>query len=84
MDRVTPAANEARLVHARRGTKFVHEGSHVAAVEVDWIDSYTGGSPYLSLADARKLEEARDALRRGDFRAAASLGRIYELTPLVV
>jgi hypothetical protein len=69
---------------ARRGTKFVHEGSYVAAVEVDWIDSDTGWSPCLSLGDARKLDEAREALRRGDFKKVAQLGRVYELTPLAV
>lgn len=68
----------------RRGTKYVHEGPYVAAIEVDWIDSDTGWSPYLSLDDAQKLDEAREALRNGDFRKAAQLGRVYELTPLAV
>ena len=68
----------------RRGTKFVHEGPYVAAVEVDWIVSDTGWSPYLSLDDAQKLDAARDALRKGDFQKAAQLGRLYELTPLAV
>ncbi len=68
----------------RRGTKYVHEGPYVAAIEVDWIDSDTGWSPYLSLDDAQKLDEAREALRKGDFRRAAQFGRVYELTPLDV
>ena len=68
----------------RHGTKFVHEGPYVAAVEVDWIESDAGWSPCLSLEDARKLDEARDALRKGDFRRAADFGQVYELTPIAV
>jgi len=68
----------------RHGTKFVHEGPYVAVVEVEWIDTDTGWSPYLSLEDARKLDKAREALRKRDFRAAAHFGRVYELTPLSV
>jgi hypothetical protein len=68
----------------RRGMKFVHEGPYVAAVEVDWIVSDTGWPPYLSLEDAQKLDEARDALRKRDFQRAAQLGRLYELAPLAV
>ena len=66
----------------RRRTKFVHEGQYAAAVEVDWIDSATGWPPYLSLDDAQKLDEVRDALRRRDLKRAGELGRVYQLTPL--
>ncbi len=68
----------------RRRTKFLHEGPYVAAIEVDWIESDTGWPPYLSLEDARKLDDAREALRRGDLHKAAQLGRVYQLTPLAV
>jgi hypothetical protein len=71
-------------MNVRRSMKFIHEGSYVAAVEVDLIDSDTGWSPYLSLQDARKLDEAREALRRRDFRRAADLGQVFELTPIAV
>lgn len=71
-------------MNVRRITKFVHEGSYVAAIEVELIDSDTGWSPYLSLQDARKLDEAREALRRGDLRRAADLGHVFELTPIAV
>jgi hypothetical protein len=71
-------------MRSRRATKFVHEGPYVAAVEVDWIVSDTGWPPYLSLEDAQKLDEARDALRKRDFHSAAQLGRLYELAPLAV
>jgi hypothetical protein len=68
----------------RRGTKLVHEGQYAAAVEIEWIQSDTGWSPYLSLDDAQKLDEVREALRRGDLKRAAQLGRVYQLTPLAV
>jgi len=66
----------------RHRTKFVHEGQYVAAVEVDWIEAETGWPPYLSLEDAQKLDEAREALRKGDFKKASQLGKVYQLTPL--
>jgi len=39
-------------------------------------------SPYLSVADATRLDKVRDALRRGDLKAAASLARVYRLEPV--
>jgi len=61
-------------------TKIVHEGDYVAQVEVDLIYADEGWSPYLSLEDACKLDDVREALRQGDLPAAAKLGRIYRLT----
>ncbi|HEX5411846.1 MAG TPA: hypothetical protein VFZ27_08275 [Terriglobia bacterium] len=66
----------------RRSVKFVHEGQYAADVEVEWLESETGWPPYLSLQDAQKLDEVRDALRRGDLQKAGQLARIYQLTPL--
>jgi len=63
-------------------TKYVHEGSYVAAVEVALIEDDTGWSPYLSVADAHKLDDAREALRRGELEQAGRYGRIYELRPV--
>ncbi|HET7213093.1 MAG TPA: hypothetical protein VFL79_05865 [Terriglobia bacterium] len=66
----------------RRGVKFVHEGKYAADVKVEWLESETGWPPYLSLQDAQKLDEVREALRRGDIQKAGQLARIYQLTPL--
>ena len=66
----------------KRVTKFIHEGQYAAAVEVEWIESETGWSPYLSLADAEKLDKVREALRQGDLAAAKQLARVYQLTPV--
>ena len=66
----------------RKRTKLVQEGEYVAEVDVDLIEANEGWSPYLSLDDAYKLDDVRDALRRGDVEAAARLSRVYKLTPV--
>ena len=63
-------------------SKLVHEGNYVAEVEVELIETDEGWSPYLSLEDAYKLDDVRDALRRGDLQAALSLARVFELQPV--
>ncbi|MCP4370134.1 MAG: hypothetical protein GY797_18775 [Deltaproteobacteria bacterium] len=68
----------------RRHTKLVHEGQYVAEVDVELIDMNTGWSPYLSLDDAYKLDDIRNALRLGDLKSAARLARIFTLTPIAV
>ena len=64
--------------------KLVHEGQYVAEVAVSLIETDEGWSPYLSLDDACKLDDVRDALRRGDIRRASQLARVYRLTPVAV
>ena len=66
----------------RRKTKYIHEGQFVAEVEVEVIEDDSSWSPYLSLADANRLDAVREALRRGDVKAAATLGRVYRLEPV--
>jgi len=66
----------------RKKTKYVHEGQYVAEVEVDLVEDETEWSPYLSIEDAYKLDDVRDALRRGDLESAVRYGRIYELRPV--
>ncbi len=66
----------------RRGVKFLHEGQYAADVEVEWLESEAGWPPYLSVEDAQKLDDVRQALRQGDLSKAARLARIYQLTPL--
>ncbi len=66
----------------RKKTKHVHEGQYVAEVEVTLVEDETGWSPYLSVDDAYKLDDVREALRQGDLESAARHGRIYELRPV--
>jgi hypothetical protein len=68
----------------RRCTKLVHEGQYVAEVDVELIDMNKGWSPYLSLDDAYKLDDIRNALRLGDVKCAARLARIFTLTPIAL
>ena len=68
----------------RHHTKLVHEGGYVAEVDVELIDSDTGWSPYLSLDDAYRLDDVREALRRRDIKTASSLARVFALTPVAV
>ncbi|MCC6949249.1 MAG: hypothetical protein IT539_15925 [Bradyrhizobiaceae bacterium] len=66
----------------RRTIKLVREGRYAAEVPVDLIEEEGGWSPYLSLEDAKKLDEVRLALRAGDVTAAAKHGRVFELHPV--
>jgi hypothetical protein len=65
-------------------TKLVHEGEFVAEVDVKLVESEEGWSPYLSLEDAYRLDDVREALRRGDIRQAAEIARVYTLIPVAV
>lgn len=67
---------------ARKTTKLVHEGRYAAEVEIELLEDEHEWAPYLSMADAKKLDEMRLALREGNLKAAARLGRVYELKPV--
>jgi len=67
----------------KRYTKIVHEGNYVAQVDVELIYADEGWSPYLSLEDAYKVDDVREALKQGDLEAASKLSRVYKLTPIV-
>ncbi len=66
----------------RHHTRLVHEGKYVAEVDVELIETDTGWSPYLSVEDAGRLDDVREALRRGDLKSAARLSRVFALTPV--
>ena len=68
----------------KKHKKLIHEGDYVAEVNVDYNYDENDWSPFLSLDDANKLDDVRDALRRGDIKSAAKLGRIFTLTPVAV
>jgi hypothetical protein len=63
--------------------RLVREGEFVAEVEVNLLEAEGGWTPYLSLEDAYKLDDVRDALRAGDIKRASQLAnRVYRLTPV--
>jgi hypothetical protein len=70
------------VMKTKSKTKLVHEGDFVAEVPVELIETEDGWSPYLSVEDAKKLDEVREALRRGDLKSAAKLGRVFRVTPV--
>ena len=62
--------------------KMIYEGSYVAEVAVVLVEADEGWSPYLSLEDAKKLDEVRKALRNNELEKASQLADVYTLTPL--
>jgi hypothetical protein len=72
------------IMKKRAYTKLIHEGRYVAEVDVNLIEANEGWSPYLSLEDAYKLDDIREALRRGDIEEAAKSARVYTLVPVAV
>jgi hypothetical protein len=66
----------------RTKKKLVHEGDYVAEVEVQLIEADKGWSPYLSLEDAERLDDVREALRRGDVIEASKMARVFHLIPV--
>jgi len=67
-------------VTTRKRTKIVHKGMYIAEVDIEILEDETGWSPYLSLDDACRLDDVREALRRGDIAAASRSSRVYSLT----
>ena len=63
-------------------TKLIHEGDFAAEVDVTLIVTDDEWSPYLSLKDAYKLDDVRQALRQGDLETATHLARVFKLTPV--
>lgn len=64
---------------AKHRTKLVREGDYVAEVAVELIETEEEWSPCLSLEDAYKLDEVREALQAGDLKRARKLSRIFRL-----
>ncbi len=68
----------------RHHTKLIHEGNYIAEIDVELIQQDSGWSPYLSLDDAYKIDDVREALRREDLQSASQLSRVFRLTPIAV
>ncbi len=66
-------------------TKLVREGDLVAEVRVELVEDAGEWSPALSIHDARRLDEVRQALRSHDVARASRLAdHVYRLTPLAI
>lgn len=68
----------------RKNIKYIHEGEYIAEVEVDLIHTKDNWSPYLSLKDAYKLDDVRQALRNGDLKTASNYAQIFIKQPIAV
>ena len=68
----------------RKTTKLSQVGDYAAEVTIEMIYTDDDWSPYLSLEDATKLDDVREALQRKDFKTAQELARVYTLSPLAV
>ena len=66
----------------RYRTKLVREGQYAAEVKVELIDDDSGWAPYLSLKEARKLDNVREALRQGNVNKASRYAQVFRLTPI--
>ncbi len=66
----------------KKVTKLIHEGEYAAEVHISLITTDDEWSPYLSLEDAYKLDDIRQALREGNLKAASRMARVYRLTPV--
>lgn len=66
-------------------TKMIREGEFIAELDLELLDDeegVPGWGPYLSLADAMKLDDVRTALRMGNLTEAAKFARVYRLMPV--
>jgi hypothetical protein len=63
-------AKEADM-SAKSTKRLVREGEFVAEVDINLVEAEGGWTPYLSLEDAYKLDDVRDALRAGDVKRAS-------------
>ncbi len=71
-------------VGTMKKNKFIHEGKYAAEVDVELIVNEDERSPYLSLDEAYKLDEIREALRKGDLKSIVGKAKVYELHPIAV
>ncbi|MEA3350241.1 MAG: hypothetical protein U9Q82_06445 [Chloroflexota bacterium] len=66
----------------RRMLKLVNAGNYAAKVEVELIYTDDDWSPYLSVKDAAKLDDVRQALQKEDIQRASQRGSVYRLQPV--
>jgi hypothetical protein len=71
-------------MNKRKQIKYIHEGKYAAEVDVELIEAEDDWGPYLSLHDAYKLDDVRDALRRGDLKAASKQARLFIMQPIAI
>lgn len=71
----------------KRIMRRLRVGEYVGDVKVEVRDGQSPlntWAPYLSPDEARKFDDVRQALRRGDLKAASKHGRVYRLSPVEI
>ena len=68
----------------RYRTKLVHGGQYIAEVDVELIETEDDWSPCLSVEDAYKLDDVREALLQGDIKTASQNSKVYTMTPVAM
>ncbi|VAW37133.1 hypothetical protein MNBD_CHLOROFLEXI01-3429 [hydrothermal vent metagenome] len=66
----------------KKQTKLIRVGDYVAEIEVELIIADDEWSPYLSVAEAYKLDDVQQALNQEDIATASKYGQVYKLTPI--
>ena len=69
-------------MNKRQITRFIRVEDYAAEVTIEMIYTDDEWSPYLSLEDALRLDDVRDALQHKDLKTAQRLARVYTLAPL--
>jgi len=70
------------MTTTKRETRLIRSGAYIAEVPVELLCPGTGWSPYLSVEDAEKLDDVREALEQGDIKRASEVAQVYSLTPV--
>jgi hypothetical protein len=68
----------------RKHTKYIHEGKYAAEVNIELIVTDDEWAPYLSVQDAYKLDDVREALRLGDLKSASRKARVFTMKPVAM
>lgn len=66
-------------MNKRKQLKSIREGKYLAEVSVELLETNESWAPYLSLQDAYKLDDVREALQKNNLEKAMSLAKIYTL-----
>ena len=68
----------------RHRTKLIHEGQYIAEVDIEMIETEDEWSPSMSVEDAYKLDDVREALIQGNIRKASQFSKVYTMTPVAM
>ena len=60
--------------------KLIHEGQYIAEVPIEVDDVDQPWAPWVTVEEARKLDEVRLALRRNDIETAGKHGKIFRVS----